>query len=137
LVGTYLDRQYPIGLPQVAGPDGRQEAAMVVIGLVLVAAAVAAAVVLIVQNRSAVTHVHALGQTWSTHIYWLVIAGIVITLVALLGAAIMRRGAQRTRRSRRERASLAEENRRLREAPSNPDASPFFGDPEGKGGSAP
>jgi membrane protein implicated in regulation of membrane protease activity len=110
---------------------------MVVIGLVLLAAAIAAAVILIVQNRAAVTDVHALGHTWSTHLYWLVVAGIVLTLVALLGAAIMRRGAQRTRRARRERASLVEENRRLREAPSNPDASPFFGDPEGKGGSAP
>jgi hypothetical protein len=86
---------------------------MVVIGLILFAAAVAAAIIGIVQNRNLVVDVHALGQTWSVHVYWVLVAGLVIAVVGLLGLAIMNGGAARARRLRRERRALARENKRL------------------------
>jgi hypothetical protein len=66
---------------------------MVVIGLILFAAAAAAAIIGIVQNRNLVVDVHALGQTWSVHVYWVLVAGLVIALVGLLGHHERRRRA--------------------------------------------
>ena len=86
---------------------------MFLVGLILFAAAVAAAIIGIVQNRHLVIDVHALGQTWTMHAYWLLVAGLIVAVVGLLGLAIINRGAERSRRLRRERRALARENRRL------------------------
>lgn len=86
---------------------------MVIVGLLLLAVAVAAAVIFIADNRSATMNVHALGNTWNVHAYWILVAGLVIMAVALIGLRAMSRGAARGRRLRRERRSLARENERL------------------------
>lgn len=65
---------------------------------------------------------HALGHAWTGHLFWVLVAGLILALVALLGLALMRRGAARARRLRRERATLLAENERL----SDPSQSPFF-----------
>jgi hypothetical protein len=62
-----------------------------------------------VQNRHLVIDVHALGQTWTMHAYWVLVAGLVIAVVGLLGLAIMNGGAERCRRLRRERRGRARE----------------------------
>ena len=87
---------------------------MFLVGLILFAAAAGAALIGIVQNRHLVIDVHALGQTWTVHAYSVLVAGLVIAVVGLLGLAIINRGAERSRRRRRERRALARENRRLR-----------------------
>ena len=86
---------------------------MFLVGLILFAAAVAAAIIGIVQNRHLVIDVHALGQTWTMHAYWVLVAGLIVAVVGLLGLAIINSGAERSRRLRRERRALARENRRL------------------------
>lgn len=86
---------------------------MFLVGLILFAAAAAAAIIGIVQTRHLVIDVHALGQTWTVHAYWVLVAGLVIAVVGLLGLSIINRGAERSRRRRRERRALARENRRL------------------------
>ena len=86
---------------------------MFLVGLILFAAAVATAIIGIVQNRHLVIDVHALGQTWTVHAYWVLVAGLIVAVVGLLGLAIMNRGAERSRRLRRERRALARENKRL------------------------
>jgi hypothetical protein len=86
---------------------------MIFAGLILFAAAAAGALIGIVQNRNLVIDVHALGQTWIVHAYWVLVAGLVIAVVGLLGLAIINRGAERSRRRRRERRGLARENSRL------------------------
>ena len=50
-----------------------------ILGLLLLAVAAAAAVVVIAQNQSAMVDVHALGYTWHVHLYWVLVAGLVIT----------------------------------------------------------
>src|SRR6266550_2874425 len=79
---------------------------MFLVGLILFAAAVAAALIGIVQNRHLVIDVHALGQTWTMHAYWVLVAGLIVAGVGLLGLAIINRGAERSRRLRRERRAL-------------------------------
>ena len=86
---------------------------MFLVGLILFAAAAAAAIIGIVQNRNHVIDVHALGQTWTMHAYWVLVAGLIVAVVGLLGLSIINRGAERSRRLRRERRALARENRRL------------------------
>ena len=86
---------------------------MFLVGLILFAAAAATALIGIVQNRNLVIDVHALGQTWTMHAYWVLVAGLIVAGVGLLGLAIINRGAERSRRLRRERRALARENRRL------------------------
>ncbi len=118
---------------------------MLVVGLILLAVAIAAAVVLIVQNRDVTIDVHALGHTQSVHPYWIVVAGLAIALVGSLGLAMMRSGAARARRLRRERAELLAENERLSRDLADPAESPFFADdsaaddvdPAGPNGRAP
>ncbi len=51
---------------------------MFLVGLILFAAAAAAAIIGIVQTRHLVIDVHALGQTWTVHAYWVLVAGLVI-----------------------------------------------------------
>ena len=101
--------------PLVALEIGLREGGLVVflVGLILFAAAVAAAIIGIVQNRHLVIDVHALGQTWTVHAYWVLVAGVIVAVVGLLGLAIINRGAERSRRLRHERRALARENRRL------------------------
>jgi hypothetical protein len=99
---------------------------VIIVGLILLAAAVAAAVVLVVQNRAGTVHVHALGQTWSGHLYWVLAAGLIIALAGLLGVAITRGGITRARRRHRERAQLLADNKRLSERVGDPDDSAFF-----------
>ena len=86
---------------------------MFLVGLILFAAAAAAAIISVVQTRHLVIDVHTLGQTWTVHAYWVLVAGLVIAVVGLLGLSIINRGAERSRRRRRERRALARENRRL------------------------
>lgn len=101
---------------------------MIIVGFIVVAAAVAAAVVLIGQNGNSAVDVHAVGHTWSVHLYWVFVAGFVVPLVALLGLGVLRRGIVRSRRRRRERAELLAEYERLsaRERVRNPAQSEFF-----------
>jgi hypothetical protein len=77
---------------------------VLIIGLTVLAAAVASAVILIVQNRASVVGVHALGHTWIGHLYWVLVAGLIIALVGVVGLVILRGGAARARRLRRQRA---------------------------------
>ncbi|MBV9594032.1 MAG: hypothetical protein JO147_09630 [Actinobacteria bacterium] len=86
---------------------------MIVIGLLLVAAAVAATVVLIAQNTSPEVTFKALGDTYTVHLYWVLVAGMVLLAVAAIGLSAMRAGTASSWRSRRERRQLAAENARL------------------------
>lgn len=86
---------------------------MVVIGLILLAAAVAAVAVLVTQNRSAMVDVHGLGYTWHVHLYWVLVAGLVLAFVGFAGMAMMRAGAVHLNQARRERHGLVRENARL------------------------
>ena len=90
------------------------------------AAAVASAVILILQNRGSVVGVHALGHTWTGRLYWMLVAGLVIALAAVVGLAMLRAAAARARRLRRQRAALLAENERLSERVRDPATSPFF-----------
>ena len=86
---------------------------MIVLGLVVFAAAVAAAVILIAQNHDAMLNVHALGNSWNVHAYWLVVAGLVIAVVAIIALAMIRGGGARYRRLRREHRALVRDHERL------------------------
>lgn len=86
---------------------------MVVLGFILVAAAVAAVAVLITQNRTEIVSVHALGQTWSMHMYWLIVGGLVIAAVALFGLMMVRAGSSRGWRMRQQRRALSQERKSL------------------------
>jgi hypothetical protein len=99
---------------------------VIIVGLVLLAAAVAAAVILIVQNRASMVHLNALGHTWSCHLYWVLVAGLIIALVGVLGVAVIRGGVIRARRRRRERAQVIAENTRPSEHVGDPEHSSFF-----------
>lgn len=99
---------------------------MLIIGLIVFAAAVASAVILIVQNRGSVVGMHAVGHTWTGHLYWVLVAGLFIALVGVVGLAILRGGAARARRLRRQRTALLAENRRLSERVLDPATSSFF-----------
>ncbi len=85
---------------------------MVLLGLILLAGAVVVAVELILANRAEIS-VTMWNQTWHLDKFWLAVAGAAILLVGLLGLALMRAGAARSWRIRRERRELAAENRRL------------------------
>lgn len=86
---------------------------MLILGFLFLAVAVAAAIVLVVQNPHTVVQLHGLGQTWTLHLYWVLLIGLVIGVVAALGLAMMRYGTTHSWRIRQERRSLAAENRRL------------------------
>lgn len=86
---------------------------MIVIGFVIFAVAVAAAIVAIGQNQSAMVDIHGLGYTWNVHVYWVLVAGLVIAGVGWLGASMMRTGAAHAARMRVERRGLVRENARL------------------------
>lgn len=72
---------------------------MIVLGFILIIVAVVAAVILITQNAGTLD-VHAIGLTWSINAYWLVVAGLVATAVAVLGLAMVRHSGVRTSRAR-------------------------------------
>ena len=99
---------------------------MLIIGLIVFAAAVASAVILIVQNRASVVGVHALGHTWTGHLYWVLVAGLIIAVVGVVGLVILRGGVARARRLRRQRAALLAENERLSGRVHDPATSSFF-----------
>ncbi len=86
---------------------------MIAVGLILLAAAAVAASVLIAQNAHSVIEIHAFGRVWDVHLYWVVVAGMVIAAVAALGVAAISRGGLRLRRVRRERGLFAAENERI------------------------
>jgi hypothetical protein len=92
---------------------------MVVIGLVIFAIAVAAAIVAIAQNQSTLVDVHVFGYHWTTHSYWVLVAGLVIAAVGLFGLAMMRSGTAHAARMRVERRGLVRENARLTELASD------------------
>ncbi|MCW2603249.1 MAG: hypothetical protein JWN61_1384 [Pseudonocardiales bacterium] len=85
---------------------------MVVLGFIVLALAVAAVCVLIGANTGDVD-VSALGGTWTVQMYWLVIAGVVLTAAAMLGILLIVLGGARARRQRTRRRELERENRRL------------------------
>jgi hypothetical protein len=77
---------------------------MVAIGLVLFAVALGAGATLLMQNRSeTAVQVHVLGHTLTLQPYSIMVAGAAIAVVAVIGIAVMRRGAVRARRLRVER----------------------------------
>ena len=77
---------------------------MVAIGLLLFAAALGAGAALFMQNRGAsAAQVHVFGHTLTLQPYSIMAAGAAIAVVALLGIAVMRRGAARARRLRVQR----------------------------------
>jgi hypothetical protein len=88
---------------------------MIILGFILLALAVAAAIVLIAQNPDAMMTFHALGNTYTTHAYWIFVGGMVVLAVAAIGLSMMRSGAAHGARVRRERRDLAAENARLSE----------------------
>lgn len=102
---------------------------MFIVGVLLLVAAVAGAVILVGQNHQLVVTVHAAGHTWHWHLYWLLLAGLGITMIAWLGAALIRTGIASARRARREMAKLRLEHDRPhgRMLP-DPDTSPFLAD---------
>jgi uncharacterized integral membrane protein len=85
---------------------------MVVLGFIVLALAVAAVCVLIGANTGDVD-VSALGSTWTVQMYWLLIAGVVLTAAAILGILLIVLGGARARRQRTHRRELERENRRL------------------------
>lgn len=89
---------------------------MIIIGFLIFAVAVAAAIVAIVQNRTAMVHVNGLGYSWDVHVYWVLVAGLIIAAVGFIGLAMMRAGAVHAARLRTERRGLKRENARLAEA---------------------
>ena len=88
---------------------------MIVLGFVVFAIAVAAAIVAVAQNSSTLVNVHGLGYNGQVHLYWVLVAGLVIAGVALFGLAMMRSGAAHATRIRTERRGLQRENARLNE----------------------
>lgn len=86
---------------------------MIVIGFLFLAAAVAGASILIAQNSDTMLDVNVLGYTWNVHVYWLVVAGLVATAVAMAGLLVMGRGIARYRRLRREHRGLVRDHERL------------------------
>jgi len=92
---------------------------MIIIGFLIFAVAVAAAIVAIVQNRTAMVHVNGLGYSWDVHVYWVLVAGLVIAAVGFIGIAMMRAGAVHASRLRMERRGLKRENARLHDAVSD------------------
>ena len=86
---------------------------MLILGLLLLAAAAVAIGIAIGQNLHTNVAVHAVGQQWTVHLYWLVVLGAVAVVVALVGLAAIRRGTQKVRRSRREHAQLLDARERL------------------------
>jgi hypothetical protein len=89
---------------------------VIAVGLVLFGVATAAASILIAQNAQTVVEVHALGQAWTGHLYWVLVAGIVIAAVAALGIAAINLAGARIRLARRERGLFAAENERIADA---------------------
>lgn len=85
---------------------------MVILGLLLLAAAVVVGIEVIIANTGPLT-MHLWGWTWTWDTFWLAVGGAVILLVGLIGLACIQAGAVRSRRLRRERRALADENRRL------------------------
>lgn len=85
---------------------------MVVLGFILLALAVAAVCILIGANTGQV-EVSALGGTWTVELYWLVVAGVVLTAAAILGILMIVIGGARARRQRTRHRDLERENRRL------------------------
>src|SRR4051794_2201885 len=81
--------------------------------MLLFAAAVAAAAILIVQNYDSTVAVHWLGRIWQVDQYWLVVSGIVIAVVGVLGLVMIRAGARRYRRLRREHRTLIRDHEGL------------------------
>jgi hypothetical protein len=86
---------------------------MIIVGFILLGLAVAAAIVLIAQNPHGMMTVHALGNTYTMHAYWVFVAGMIVLAVAAIGLTMMRSGVAYTARVRRERRDLAAENARL------------------------
>jgi len=89
---------------------------MIAVGLILLAASAASASLLIAQNTRSVVEVHLLGRVWTGHLYWIVVAGIVITVVGLLGMAVIGKAFVGIRNARRERRRFAAENERIADA---------------------
>lgn len=85
---------------------------MVILGLLLLAAAVVVGIEVIIANTGPLT-MHLWGWTWTWDAFWLAVGGAVILLVGIVGLACIQAGALRSRRLRRERRALADENRRL------------------------
>ena len=70
---------------------------MIVMGLLFFLAAAIVGVALISQNTADIT-IHAFKWTWTMSPYWLVVAGLVIAVVAIIGVVMMVIGAGHRRR---------------------------------------
>lgn len=86
---------------------------MAVAGIVLIAVAVVLVTAAVTSNTNTVK-VHLLGMTiTSLSVGTVFIAGMVVTIVAVLGIVLLLAGLRRNRRKRKERKGLQKENERL------------------------
>lgn len=85
---------------------------MFVLGLLVLAAVAVGSVELILANRQPMT-VHMWNWTWHVDAFWLAVIGAALITAAWLALGAMRVGYAHSRRLRKERKELAEENKRL------------------------
>jgi uncharacterized integral membrane protein len=85
---------------------------MIVLGVTLFGLALVSAVILLAQNVDTV-QVHYLGRVWDIHMYWLVVAGLAIAVIAIAGLVLIARGGRRYRQMRREHRLLVRDRERL------------------------
>jgi uncharacterized integral membrane protein len=91
---------------------GDRRLIMIVLGVTLFGLALVSAVILLAQNVDTV-QVHYLGRVWDIHMYWLVVAGLVIAVIAIAGLVLIARGGRRYRQMRREHRVLVRDRERL------------------------
>jgi uncharacterized integral membrane protein len=70
---------------------------MIVMGLLFFLAAAIVGVALIAQNTNDIT-IHAFKWSWSMPVYWMVVAGLALAVVAILGIVMMAIGSAHRRR---------------------------------------
>lgn len=100
---------------------------MVAIGFLLFAGALGVAAALVTQNRGEnPVRVHAFSHTFALQPHSILAVGAAIALIALIGVAVMLRGAARARQIRRERDQRLAENARLADRGAVPESSFFF-----------
>jgi hypothetical protein len=100
---------------------------VVAIGLLLFAGALGGAATLVIQNGAeSAVRIHVFGHSLTLQPYSIMAAGAAIALLALIGIVLMRMGAGRARRLRRQRSALLAENARLSGNEAGAQSSFFF-----------